>query len=556
MKISLSLAKYLILITFLIAILNIAALTLSLFDLIQYHWILPVLLESCLLALLLLYTRKNKGFRTQLTATIAVVIIFLLAFFMVSEIFNPKGFFGIERVDIADGAVHFDFDNASAVLAERKTNKLYPGVLDNITNMTFSFNPKNHSLRNFTPENSTRFDGDDYYRTVNETVPETQTQDKITYVVRFRTDSDSDEWMGLFSNQMDWDSNSIQVKEGAILFKQAIKDANDNGAGCNIRADKDYTDGKPHTAVFSIDANSSPDCRAYVDDELIGTHDTDAAEGHFWWENWEGFVIGATVGTENRTLRRFYDGEILNITIYNDSLDHEIRPQIVLKGSRTAEINGEPESVEGKYGEALYFDGYSNIQINYSYQPKSFTQMAWIYSENDSFGHTNIDYEGRWITRNDGEIGGLNLMGNGDVGYRLQYSDDTKIHHRPAKISTGKWHHLAATFDNKTYELKIFLDGELQGTKQLDKNASLKEWKKIYIGGSGSYWYTGKVDELRVYEKALDEADLNAIQRGKEHYFMFDHNAGIAFGMLLVLMTIVLSFVQWKNDWRKNKKKG
>lgn len=482
----------------------------------------------------------NKGYKD----IILVIVVGLFLMFLVSEVMNPAGFFGVEKKELPEPAVYFDFDNASEVLAAREGNDYYPGVLDELDNRTFKYNPSELVVHGV---EGNHFEKGDYIQTANKSVPAVQTQDKITYVVKFRTDSDSDEYMGLFSNQMDWDSNSIQIKQGAILFKQAIKDENNSGASCSIKANHDYTDGNIHTAVFSVDAGANPDCRAYVDGELIGTHNTDAAPGHFWWENWEGFVIGATVGTENRTLQHFYEGEIIDVEVYKDSIQHDLREPIVLKGlHHTARINGDPEAVEGKYGDALYFDGDDNIEINFSYQPGSFTQMAWIYSENETFGHSKIDYDGRWISRNVGETGGLHIMGDGSAGYRLQYEDNTKIHHRPATVYLNNWHHLAVTYDNSTNELKVYLNGKLEGTKELE-NATLKDWRKIYIGGEGSYWFTGNIDDFIVYERGVNEDVINAAYKGKDYYFDFDKNVALAGVGIAFVLVIVLSFIQWKN---------
>lgn len=171
-------------------------------------------------------------------------------------------------------------------------------------------------------------------------------------------------------------------------------------------------------------------------------------------------------------------------------------------------VNGNPKTVQGRKGEAMSFDGDASLAVEgFNYIPGNFTQAAWIYSENPSWGYSEFDYEGRWITKNVGELGGLFLQDvSGDrskVGYRLEYNDGTKLTFLPVTIETGKWFHLMASYDDKTAELRIYLNGRLEGIKQLNQSKALKSWKGLKLGGGPGSWFNGRIDQLKIFDKVI-----------------------------------------------------
>ena len=188
------------------------------------------------------------------------------------------------------------------------------------------------------------------------------------------------------------------------------------------------------------------------------------------------------------------------------SLDRQSLSKLI--DTYSIKINGDPKTVEGKRGEALSFDGDDSLTVeNFDYAPGSFAQSVWIYSDDSEWGRSEIDYEGRWITRNVGELGGLFLnktsRSKARAGYRVQYKDGKGGSFLPATIEPGKWYHLMASYDEDSHKLRVYLNGKLKGIKNLKEDVKLKPWRGLQVGGSGSYWFGGIIDDVRVFNESL-----------------------------------------------------
>jgi RHS repeat-associated protein len=76
-------------------------------------------------------------------------------------------------------------------------------------------------------------------------------------------------------------------------------------------------------------------------------------------------------------------------------------------------------------------------------------------------------------------------------------------------VPVGQWHHVAATWDGATF--KIYVDGverasaALTGTPETSTDA-------LYLGASygSADWFNGRLDEVRVYNRALTPAEIQA----------------------------------------------
>ena len=74
----------------------------------------------------------------------------------------------------------------------------------------------------------------------------------------------------------------------------------------------------------------------------------------------------------------------------------------------------------------------------------------------------------------------------------------------------GKWHQLAGTWDGKTNG--IWLDGKLAGSGTVNGMLTTNPVQTALCGslGSGTNWYQGFIDEVRIYNRALTAAELAA----------------------------------------------
>jgi len=84
-------------------------------------------------------------------------------------------------------------------------------------------------------------------------------------------------------------------------------------------------------------------------------------------------------------------------------------------------------------------------------------------------------------------------------GTRL-YTDDM--------YSDGRWHHLAGTYDGISHQQNFYVDGELVRSQTIIYNASNSA--NITIGKCSTA-FDGKVDEARIYDRALSSTEIEQL---------------------------------------------
>ena len=81
----------------------------------------------------------------------------------------------------------------------------------------------------------------------------------------------------------------------------------------------------------------------------------------------------------------------------------------------------------------------------------------------------------------------------------------------------GKWYHVAGTFDHKAGMLKIYIDGKLDGQRDINANKIGTNDQPFCIGGNAgnsNRWFDGMIDEVIVYNRALTEAEIKKDMEG------------------------------------------
>lgn len=76
-------------------------------------------------------------------------------------------------------------------------------------------------------------------------------------------------------------------------------------------------------------------------------------------------------------------------------------------------------------------------------------------------------------------------------------------------ISKGKWYIIAFTYNN--ISAKLYVNGQLEAINHTSTTFTPND-APIYIGKSPDfqfpYWFTGKIDEIRIYNKALTASEI------------------------------------------------
>lgn len=91
-------------------------------------------------------------------------------------------------------------------------------------------------------------------------------------------------------------------------------------------------------------------------------------------------------------------------------------------------------------------------------------------------------------------------------GYRLNYAWDTGSISADAGNLLDKWHHMAVTYDGAV--TTFYVDGAAQGSTA---GGSLSMTANLSIGGTNSNGFSGKIDDLRIFTKALSAPEIKTL---------------------------------------------
>jgi hypothetical protein len=164
----------------------------------------------------------------------------------------------------------------------------------------------------------------------------------------------------------------------------------------------------------------------------------------------------------------------------------------------TGTLYNSPSWVTGQSGNALSFDG-SNDYVYRSSLTTTVTGDAsislWLNYTNANTGLRALNLGGWQVRFSEGKVGWDN--GGGP-------SHET---HSTNAYNNGEWHHVVFTRASTNY--KMYID------KVADKTdtgtASSYSWLYVGATNSSSQFYAGKVDDVRIYDYALTQSDVNTV---------------------------------------------
>jgi hypothetical protein len=175
---------------------------------------------------------------------------------------------------------------------------------------------------------------------------------------------------------------------------------------------------------------------------------------------------------------------------------------------------GNPQKVEGIFGSALELNGTTDsIEIPHNESLNmtgAVTMEMWVNLVANGKTDNQVGMEkGAW------EPGEYSLYvfyvpGN---ALALQFNDlpvacgDANSGNLGKNVKDGKWHHVAGTWDGK--KISIYTDGTLDKAFECAGSLS-KNTKSLYIGArtGDQRFLQGTVDEVRIYNRALSEAEI------------------------------------------------
>lgn len=97
-----------------------------------------------------------------------------------------------------------------------------------------------------------------------------------------------------------------------------------------------------------------------------------------------------------------------------------------------------------------------------------------------------------------------------DGGFSYDYALEANP---PLTLSAGTWYHVAGVFDAKQRSLAIYLDGDLIASRSVSYDTVYNSSALFMLGavlnnGSATQRFDGRLDEWRVYSRALTEAEI------------------------------------------------
>jgi VCBS repeat-containing protein len=174
----------------------------------------------------------------------------------------------------------------------------------------------------------------------------------------------------------------------------------------------------------------------------------------------------------------------------------------------TGAISGAAWSTQGKFGGALSFDGVNDwVTISDTAALDLTTGMtleAWVLPSTLSGWRTVLLKE-----RSGGLVYSLYTSGDGTrpSGYVATPGEVGVV--GPSSVSTTTWTHLAVTYDGAM--LRLFVNGTQVATRALTAPITASTGA-LRIGGN-SVWtefFQGRIDEVRIYNRALSAAEIQA----------------------------------------------
>ncbi len=174
---------------------------------------------------------------------------------------------------------------------------------------------------------------------------------------------------------------------------------------------------------------------------------------------------------------------------------------------------GNPSWVKGKFGNGLEFGGSDMVTVDDdpALDLTSFTLSAWVKIPRITTGTWQIiaSKENRNPTgRNYGTFAHTN---SGVVHYSFT-TGGWKSFDAKTVITNGAWHHVVATYEKPDF--KLYVDGTVDAQSSPGTDPDNHD-NFLFIGGCniGNYWMSGVIDEVVLYDRALDENEINDLMK-------------------------------------------
>jgi hypothetical protein len=243
-----------------------------------------------------------------------------------------------------------------------------------------------------------------------------------------------------------------------------------------------------------------------------------------WTEATGAYTQNITVGAFNLAFKKAqptYGTAPAGATLYWPMYDNVGTSISDASGNgRTGTINGIARWVPGimnNNGAALYFNGstYASAADNTALQLTNVGGVSLWFKKNSNQNNVWLLHKGE--TGRTSECYGLRIDENGYLRFRIRYG--TVNNNYIEAVSTtkpvaGTWYHVAATWQNASTPLTLYVNGVAESS--IASDTARNTITNLYLGaGSASATnFSGLIDEVYLYKQVLTPANVAALATG------------------------------------------
>lgn len=186
-------------------------------------------------------------------------------------------------------------------------------------------------------------------------------------------------------------------------------------------------------------------------------------------------------------------------------------------GSNNALATGDAAYAAGKIGQAFSFGGVDGKVSAPDSASLDFTSAltldAWVYVAPDADASAQYGIVNKYRNVSSPDLRGYELF---IKNKKLEFQSGACSVTSASEIVFGQWNHVAATFnkpENGAGECKVFINGLENGTATASGIIAAND-EPLTIGaseGGSASFFKGKIDEVELFNRALDESEIAAI---------------------------------------------
>jgi hypothetical protein len=172
-------------------------------------------------------------------------------------------------------------------------------------------------------------------------------------------------------------------------------------------------------------------------------------------------------------------------------------------------VNGPIWTVQGKYDNALVFDGTNDwVTINHASNLSLTTTMTlstWIYRTASQSGwHGILQKEGS------GSLVYFLHLFNNQLSFGLSIGGNEQIVTAGGTLALNQWIHLAATYDGSWQ--RLYINGIEVGSRA-QTGVVATNTTPFRIGGNSLFgeYFAGRIDDVRLYNRVLSMTEIQGI---------------------------------------------